>query len=141
MLDSSFTESTFYGSFNLPDMYAYTDTDKMCTGLNGNLHWSLSLSSMNSSTQAIFIGLSVCFGVWQCNHIQNSAVVVPKCFIKHMCFIVLYFHGHAFFSLEIAKKCFFVLYFLKNVLYFCKLFKWVEFLFQVFIYNTKIGEL
>ena len=55
-----------------------------------------------------------------------------------MCFIVLYFHGHAFFSLEIAKKCFFVLYFLKNVLYFCKLFKWVEFLFQVFIYNTKI---
>ena len=62
------------------------------------------------------------------------AVVVPKCIIKHMCFIVLYFHGHAFFSLEIAKKCFFVLYF-------CKLFKWVEFLFQVFIYNTKIGEL
>ena len=58
-----------------------------------------------------------------------TPVVVPKCFIKHMCFIVLYFHGHAFFSLEIAKKCFFVLYFLKNVLYFCKLFKWVEFLF------------
>ena len=46
-----------------------------------------------------------------------------------------------FFSLEIAKKCFFVLYFLKNVLYFCKLFKWVEILFQVFIFNTKIGEL
>ena len=68
-------------------------------------------------------------------------VVVPKCFIKHMCFIVLYFHSHAFFSLEIAKKCFFVLYFVKNVLYFCKLFKWVEYLFQVFIYNTKIGEL
>ena len=68
-------------------------------------------------------------------------VVVPKCFIKHMCFIVLYFHSHAVFSLEIAKKCFFVLYFLKNVLYFCKLFKWVEFLFQVFIYNTKIVEL
>ena len=60
------------------------------------------------------------------------AVVVPKCFIKHMCFIVLYFHSHAFFSLEIAKKCFFVLYFLKNVLYFYKLFKCVEFLFQVF---------
>ena len=58
-----------------------------------------------------------------------------------MCFIVLYFRGHAFFSLEIAKKCFFVLYFLKNVLYFFKLFKWVEFLFQVFIYNTKLGEL
>ena len=67
-------------------------------------------------------------------------MVVPKCFIKHMCFIVLYFHGHAFFSLEIAKKCFFVLYFLKNVLYFCKLFKSVEYLFQVFIYNTKIGH-
>ena len=49
---------------------------------------------------------------------------------------VLYFHGHVFFSLEIAKKCFFVLYFLKNLL-----FKWVEYLFQVFIYNTKIGEL
>ena len=46
-----------------------------------------------------------------------------------------------FFSLEIAKMCFFVLYFLKNVLYFCELFKWVEFLFQVFIYNTKIDEL
>ena len=72
---------------------------------------------------------------------KHSSVVVPKRFIKHMCFIVFYFHGHAFFSLEIAKKCFFVLYFLKNVLYFCKLFKWVEYLFQVFIYNTKIGEL
>ena len=72
---------------------------------------------------------------------MSLAVVVPKCFIKHMCFIVLYFQGHAVFSLEIAKKCFFVLYFLKNVLYFCKLFKWVEFLFQVFIYNTKIVEL
>ena len=47
------------------------------------------------------------------------AVVVRKCFIKHMCFIVLYFHSHAFFSLDIAKKRFFVLYFLKNVLYFC----------------------
>ena len=79
-----------------------------------------------------------------CNYVLlllNKAVVVPKCFIKHMCFIVLYFHSHAFFSLEIAKKCFFVLYFLKNVLYFCKLFKWMEYLFQVFIYNTKIGEL
>ena len=63
----------------------------------------------------------------------NYPAVVRKCFIKHMCFIVLYFHSHAFFSLEIAKKCFFVLYFLKNVLYFCKLFKWVEFLFKVFI--------
>ena len=51
------------------------------------------------------------------------------------------FSRSCFFSLEIAKKCFFVLYFLKNVLYFCKLFKWVEFLFQVFIYNTKIDEL
>ena len=61
------------------------------------------------------------------------AVVVRKCFIKHMCFIVLYFHSHAFYSLDIAKKCFFVLYFLKNVLYFCELFKWVEFLFKVFI--------
>ena len=60
-------------------------------------------------------------------------VVVPKCFIKHMCFIVLYFHGHAFFSLEIAKKCFFVLYFLKNVLYFCKLFKWVNIYFKVLL--------
>ena len=45
-----------------------------------------------------------------------------------------------FFSLKIAKKCFFVLYFLKNVLYFCELFKWVEFLFKVFIYNTKMGR-
>ena len=55
------------------------------------------------------------------------AAVVRKCFIKHMCFIVLYFHSHALFSLDIAKKCFFVLYFFKNVFY--KLFKWVEFLF------------
>ena len=47
-------------------------------------------------------------------------VLVLKCFIKHMCFIVLYFHGHAFFLLEIVKKCFIVLYFWKNVLYFCK---------------------
>ena len=40
--------------------------------------------------------------------IFKLAVVVRKCFIKHMCFIVLYFHGHAFFSLEIAlifEKC------------------------------------
>ena len=51
------------------------------------------------------------------------------------------FSRSCFFSLEIAKMCFFVLYFLKNVLYFCELFKWVEFLFQVFIYNTKIDEL
>ena len=47
-----------------------------------------------------------------------DAVVVPKCFIKHMCFIVLYFHGHAFFSLEIVKMWFFMLYFLKK----CALF-------------------
>ena len=51
------------------------------------------------------------------------------------------FSRSCFFSPEIAKMCFFVLYFLKNVLYFCELFKWVEFLFQVFIYNTKIDEL
>ena len=68
------------------------------------------------------------------------AVVVPKCFIKHMCFIVLYFHGHAFFSQEIAKKCFFVLYFLKNVLYFCKFIKWVNIYFK-FLFITQIGEL
>ena len=37
--------------------------------------------------------------------VMPTAVVVPKCFIKHMCFIVLYSHGHAFFSLEIAKNC------------------------------------
>ena len=50
--------------------------------------------------------------------VNLKAVVVRKCFIKHMCFIVLYFHSHAFFSLDIAQKCFFVLFFLKNVLYF-----------------------
>ena len=33
--------------------------------------------------------------------------VVRKCFIKHKCFIVLYFHGHDFFLLEIALLCFF----------------------------------
>ena len=56
-------------------------------------------------------------------------MVQRKCFIKHMCFIVLYFHSHAFYLLNIAKKwcVFFVLYFLKNVLYFCKLFKWWNF--------------
>ena len=37
-----------------------------------------------------------------------------------------------------AKKCFFVLY--KNVLSVSYL-QWVEYLFQVFIYNTKIGKL
>ena len=69
------------------------------------------------------------------------AVVVPKCFIKHMCFIVLYFHGHAFFLWKLLRSDFLCFIFLKNVLYFCKLFKWVEYLFQVFIYDTKIGEL
>ena len=29
----------------------------------------------------------------------------------------------------------------EKCVYFCKLSKWVEYLFQVFIYNTKIGEL
>ena len=51
------------------------------------LHWTSSL---------LMVQLKL--GSWQ------YSVVVPKCFIKHMCFIVLYFHGHAFFSLEIAKK-------------------------------------
>ena len=32
------------------------------------------------------------------------SVVVRKSFIKHMCFIVLYFHCHTFFSLQIAQK-------------------------------------
>ena len=59
----------------------------------------------------------------------------------HVLYCALFSRSCFFFSLEIAKKCFFVLYFVKNVLYFCKLFKWVEYLFQVFIYNTKIGEL
>ena len=68
-------------------------------------------------------------------------MVVPKCFIKHMCFIVLYFHGHAFFPRKLLKSAFLCFIFLKNVLYFCKLLKRVEFLFQVFIYNTEIGEL
>ena len=68
---------------------------------------------------------------------RHFTVVVPKCFIKHMCFIVLYFHGHAFSSLEIAKKCFFVLYFLKNVLYFCKLFKWVNIYFKFLFITLK----
>ena len=41
------------GSFTVPDTETETntDTDKMCTEPNGNLHRSLSLSSMNSSTQ------------------------------------------------------------------------------------------
>ena len=56
-------------------------------------------------------------------------------------FIVFIFTVMTFFSLEIAKHCFFVLHFLKNALYFCKLFKCVEFLFRVWIYSTKIGEL
>ena len=36
----------------------------------------------------------------------NEAVVVSKCFIKHMCFIVLYFHGHAFFLWKLLKSAF-----------------------------------
>ena len=41
------------GSFTLPDTETETntDTDKMCTEPNGNLHRSVSLSSMNTSTQ------------------------------------------------------------------------------------------
>ena len=38
-----------------------------------------------------------------------------------------------------AKMCFFCALFFEK--HFCELFKWVEFLFQVFIYNTKIDEL
>ena len=35
-----------------------------------------------------------------------GAVVIPKCFIKHVCFIVLYFHGHAFFLWKLLKSAF-----------------------------------
>ena len=49
---------------------------------------------------------------------EKFTVVVPKCFIKHMCFIVLYFHGHAFFSLGIAKKVLFCALFFEK----CALF-------------------
>ena len=50
------------------------------------------------------------------------AGVVRKCFIKHKCFIVLYFHGHDFFLLEIALLCFFsekMCFFLVNCLSWC----------------------
>ena len=72
-----------------------------------------------------------------CDSVSGRTQVLYK---AHVLYCAL-FSRSCFFSLEIAKMCFFVLYFLKNVLYFCELFKWVEFLFQVFIYNTKIDEL
>ena len=41
------------GSFTVPDIKTKTDTDtdKMCTEANGNLHHSLSLRSTNTCTQ------------------------------------------------------------------------------------------
>ena len=48
---------------------------------------------------------------------KSLTVVVPKCFIKHMCFIVLYFHGHALFSLKIAKKVLFCALFFEKCAY------------------------
>ena len=95
----------------------------------------------------VYVCVCVCvLGRGCLDHMGTPSLRLTHCsgrtqVLYNMCFIVLYFHSHAFFSLEIAKMCFFVLYFLKNVLYFCELFKWVKFLFQVFIYNTKIDEL
>ena len=60
---------------------------------------------------------------------------------KDVLYCALFSRSCFFFLWKLLKSVFFVLYFLKNVLYFCKLFKWVEYLFQVFIYNIKIGEL
>ena len=44
-----------YDSFTLPDTKTDTGTDNMCTEPNRNLHWSMSLGSMNTSTQFITI--------------------------------------------------------------------------------------
>ena len=40
-----------YGSFTLQDTETDTDTNKVCTESNENLHQSLSLGSMNTSTE------------------------------------------------------------------------------------------
>ena len=40
-----------YSSFTLPDTETDTYFDKICTEPNGNLHWFLSLSSINTCTQ------------------------------------------------------------------------------------------
>ena len=58
---------TYYGPFILPDNE--TDTDEMCTGTNGNMHWSGSRSSETfphiiSITELNSLGLSL----GQCKH-------------------------------------------------------------------------
>ena len=72
----------------------------MCTEPNGNLHWSLSLSSMNTSTQFctshFFLGL--CLGVCQCKdtirqecipvgYVLSAAVAmsIPECTGQGVC--------------------------------------------------------
>ena len=83
--------------------------------IDGHLVWTEQVKSMYSfpaSSLALTLTFVVNIALLPSFPVQ-VAVVVPKCFIKHMCFIVLYFHGHAFFSLEIVKKCFF-----------CALFFW-----------------
>ena len=41
----------YYGSFTLVDTAIHTDINKLCTELNKNLNRTLSLCSMNNSTQ------------------------------------------------------------------------------------------
>ena len=63
------------GSFTLSDTESETNTDsnKMCTERNGNMtHGCLCLWAVwtppHNSMQAIFIGLYLCLGLWQCKH-------------------------------------------------------------------------
>ena len=57
------------------------------------------------------------------------SVLVRKCFIKHMCFNVLYFHGHAFFCWKLPKSALL-----------CFIFGKMCFIFEFLFENNKIGE-
>ena len=57
-------------------------------------------------------------------------VLVRKCFIKHMCFIVLYFHGHAFFCWKLSKSALL-----------CFILGKMCFIFGFLFKNIKVGEL
>ena len=63
--------------------------------------WLIPTFNWIECIQVIF-SANACTKKWQ----LILSVVVPKCFIKHMCFIVLYFHGHAFFLWKLLKSAF-----------------------------------
>ena len=59
-----------------------------------------------------------------------NTVIVRKCFIKHMCFIVLYFHGYVFFCWKLSQIA--LCSFISGKMYFI-----FGFLFK----NIKVGQL